>query len=208
MPRAAGDVPGVADARGRLPHGADAGDPRSSCASCWAGLPDPVGRRRHAAGLHPHRRCWALALGLVFSVRQRVHARLRARWSRRSPSSCTFSVPMMYPYTLVQVRFGELHRDVLPVQPDGRGGAAVPARLLDRHDQRPRRHRGPAPARPPLHPGLIMTLIALVCVVLAAAAVLPGSSLVCRSGSAGARPETAAFTRCALQPTFPAGDSA
>ncbi len=37
-----------------------------------------------------------------------------------------FSVPMMYPYTLVHERFDELpdHRAPLPAQPDHRGGAA------------------------------------------------------------------------------------
>ena len=41
-----------------------------------------------------------------------------------------FSVPMMYPYTLVHERFEELpdRRALLPVQPDRRGGAADPAR--------------------------------------------------------------------------------
>ena len=48
---------------------------------------------------------------------------------------------MMYPFTLVHERFGGADRTRSTCQPDRRGGAAHPARLLDRHARRatPRR---------------------------------------------------------------------
>ncbi len=105
-------------------------------------MPDPVGMAAALLGFLLIA-LLGLALGLVFSVAN-VFMRDFGKVAQTLTQFVTFSVPMMYPYTLVQDRFGEPIASLLPLQPDGRGGAADPARLLDRHDQRPGVHRGPS----------------------------------------------------------------
>ncbi|MCW2835537.1 MAG: transporter [Nocardioides sp.] len=107
-----------------------------------------------------------LALGLVFSVAN-VFMRDFGKVAQTLTQFVTFSVPMMYPYTLVQDRFGEpvasyylfnpLAEAVLLIQrgfwtgttsdPAYTEGIHLPDHLFTR--------------------GLIMTMVALVCVVLA-----------------------------------------
>jgi ABC-2 type transport system permease protein len=107
-----------------------------------------------------------LALGLVFSVAN-VFMRDFGKVAQTLTQFVTFSVPMMYPYTLVQERFGEpiaswylynpMAEAVLLIQrgfwtgttsdPSYTESLHLPDHLFTR--------------------GLVMTLIALVCVVLA-----------------------------------------
>lgn len=107
-----------------------------------------------------------LSLGLVFSVAN-VFLRDFGKVAQTLTQFVTFSVPMMYPYTLVQERFGEpiasyyllnpMAEAVLLIQrgfwtgttsdPAYTAGLHLPDHLFTR--------------------GLVMTLIALVCVVLA-----------------------------------------
>ncbi|HXH79293.1 ABC transporter permease [Nocardioides sp.] len=107
-----------------------------------------------------------LALGLVFSVAN-VFMRDFGKVAQTLTQFVTFSVPMMYPYTFVQDRFGEsvasfylynpMAEAVLLIQrgfwtgttsdPSYTEGIHLPDHLFTR--------------------GLVMTLIALICVVLA-----------------------------------------
>lgn len=109
---------------------------------------------------------FGLALGLVFSVAN-VYMRDFGKVAQTLTQFVNFSVPMMYPYTLVADRFGEtgaslylynpMAEAVLLVQrgfwtgttsdPDYTAGIHLPDHLYTR--------------------GVVMTLIAVVCVVLA-----------------------------------------
>ena len=111
--------------------------------------PDPVGMAAALLGF-TLTASLGLALGLLFSVGN-VFMRDIGKVAQTLTQFVTFSVPMMYPYTLVYERFGEPIASYYLAQPDGGGGAAHPARLLDRHHQRPRGDGRGAPARPPVH---------------------------------------------------------
>ncbi len=146
--RAPGDVPGLPDAGGGVAHGADDPDPGLRLRPARLAT-RPGGDGRGPAGLLAHRAPGAGA-GAGVQRGQRLHARLR----QGGPDPHPVRHVQRADDVPVHPRPGPLRRadrDVLPLQPDGGGRAADPARLLDRHDQRPGVHRGPAPARPPLH---------------------------------------------------------
>ncbi|WP_234410856.1 ABC transporter permease [Nocardioides terrigena] len=127
--------------------------------------PDPVGMAAALLGFLLTA-LLGLALGLVFSVAN-VFMRDFGKVAQTLTQFVTFSVPMMYPYTLVQDRFGEpiatyylynpMAEAVLLIQrgfwtgttsdPAYTEGLHLPDHLFTR--------------------GLIMTIIGLVCVVLA-----------------------------------------
>ncbi len=92
-----------------------------------------------------------LALALIFSVAN-VFFRDFGKITQTLTQFVTFSVPMIYPFSLVEERFGDAAR-VLPPQPAGRGGAAVPALLLGRDHARPRGHRRSSTCRRTCSPG-------------------------------------------------------
>ena len=102
--------------------------------------PDPVGM---AAALLGFLLIAVLgtALALLFSAAN-VFFRDFSNVVQTLTQFTTFSVPMIYPYSKVGRPLRRV-RPLLPAQPDGGGGAAVPARLLGRHHQRPRRRRSP-----------------------------------------------------------------
>jgi ABC-2 type transport system permease protein len=128
-------------------------------------LPDPVGMLAAFLGFSLTA-LLGLSLGLVFSVAN-VFMRDFGKVAQTLTQFVTFSVPMMYPYTLVYVRFGEpiasyylynpMAEAVLLIQrgfwvgttsdPAYTAALHLPDHLLTR--------------------GLLMTMIALVCVVLA-----------------------------------------
>lgn len=107
-----------------------------------------------------------LALGLVFSVAN-VYMRDFGKIAQTLTQFVTFSVPMMYPYTLVSSRFGE------PIASYYLFNPVAEAVLLIQRGFWTGTTSDPAYTQAihlPTHlysRGLIMTLIALVCVVLA-----------------------------------------
>ena len=95
-----------------------------------------------------------LALGLIFSVAN-VFFRDFGKVTQTLTQFTTFSVPMIYPYSMVADRFDKIPwvADVYLLNPVAEAGAADPARLLDRHQLRSRGGRGRAPPRRPVVAG-------------------------------------------------------
>ena len=111
-----------------------------------------------------------LALSLVFSVAN-VFFRDFGKVTQTLTQFVTFSVPMIYPYSLVEERFASIApwlADGLPAEPARGGGAADAAVLLGRDQQRPRGRAALEHLPPDLYArGLVMLLISVVTLVLA-----------------------------------------
>ena len=109
----------------------------------------PGGDGGRAAGLHAHRLARAGARPPL-QRRQRLHARHRQGRPDPHPVRHVQRADDVPVHARVRALRGA-DRELLPAQPDGGGGAAHPARLLDRHHQRPGGDGRGAPARPPVH---------------------------------------------------------
>ena len=107
--------------------------------------PRPVGHRARLHGLLISM-VLGTALALVFSAAN-VFLRDVSNAVSVLSNFVRFGVPMMYPYVLVAQRFHG-HTDLVPAQPDHRGGARLPARLLGRGDEPPGPDRGESTCRP------------------------------------------------------------
>ena len=117
-----------------IPH---AGDPVVVCLlSAGAGPGAAAGAARASRSLP----CSAWRSALFFSAAN-VFFRDFGKIVQTITQFVTFRVPMMYPYSLVLARLGEPIATLLPRQPDRRGSAAAPARLLDRPTSDPALHR-------------------------------------------------------------------
>ena len=107
-----------------------------------------------------------LALGLVFSVAN-VFMRDFGKVAQTLTQFVTFSVPMMYPYTLVQDRFGEPVASYYLLNPMAEAVLLIQRGFWTGSTSDPAYTQA---IHLPAHlytRGLVMTLIALVCVVLA-----------------------------------------
>ncbi|WP_457208381.1 ABC transporter permease [Nocardioides sp. P5_C9_2] len=128
-------------------------------------IPDPVGMAAMLLGFSLTA-LLGLALGLVFSVAN-VFMRDFGKVAQTLTQFVTFSVPMMYPYTLVQERFGE------PIATYYLWNPMAEAVLLFQRGFWTGTTSDPAYTESLHLPdhlftrGLLMTLAALVCVVLA-----------------------------------------
>jgi ABC-2 type transport system permease protein len=107
-----------------------------------------------------------LALGLVFSVAN-VFMRDFGKVAQTLTQFVTFSVPMMYPYTLVQDRFGEPVASYYLYNPIAEAVLLIQRGFWTGTNSDPAYTEGLHLPDDLFTRGLIMTLIALVCVVLA-----------------------------------------
>lgn len=107
-----------------------------------------------------------LALGLVFSVAN-VFMRDFGKVAQTLTQFVTFSVPMMYPYTLVQDRFGEPVASYYLLNPVAEAVLLIQRGFWTGTTSDPAYTEGLHLPDHLFTRGLVMTLIALVCVVLA-----------------------------------------
>jgi ABC-2 type transport system permease protein len=127
--------------------------------------PDPVGMAAMLLGLTLIA-LLGLALGLVFSVAN-VFMRDFGKVAQTLTQFTTFSVPMMYPYTLVQERFGEPIASYYLLNPVAEAVLLAQRAFWTGTTSDPSYTEGLHLPDHLFTRGLIMTLIALVCVVLA-----------------------------------------
>ncbi len=107
-----------------------------------------------------------LALGLVFSVAN-VFKRDFGKVAQTLTQFVTFSVPMMYPYTLVQSRFGEDVAKYYLFNPMAEAVLLIQRAFWTGTTSNPAYTQGLHLPNHLYTRGMIMTLIALACVVLA-----------------------------------------
>ncbi|KRF03039.1 ABC transporter [Nocardioides sp. Soil777] len=127
--------------------------------------PDPVGMAAMLLGLTLIA-LLGLALGLVFSVAN-VFMRDFGKVAQTLTQFTTFSVPMMYPYTLVQERFGEPIASYYLLNPVAEAVLLAQRAFWTGTTSDPAYTEGLHLPDHLFTRGLIMTLISLVCVVLA-----------------------------------------
>jgi len=128
-------------------------------------LPDPMGMAAALLGFTLVA-LLGLALGLVFSVAN-VFMRDFGKVAQTLTQFVTFSVPMMYPYTLVQDRFGEPVASYYLLNPVAEAVLLIQRGFWTGTTSDPAYTEGLHLPDHLFTRGLIMTLIALVCVVLA-----------------------------------------
>ncbi|PUA81944.1 ABC transporter permease [Nocardioides currus] len=109
---------------------------------------------------------FGLALGLVFSVAN-VYMRDFGKVAQTLTQFVNFSVPMMYPYTLVHERFGEPIASYYLVNPMAEAVLLIQRGFWTGTTSDPAYTAGIHLPEDLYTRGLVMTLIALVCVVLA-----------------------------------------